>query len=226
VGHTVASERGSRNGISEARLATLAYSSIDALRSLPACCQLEHGHAEQSVRTRPLRPSQGSRMSFQGPTPSAALAVAPFRLLVISNETVEGDLLHDAIMGMAGERSASVIVVAPALNSRIRHWCSDEDPAREAAQHRLDRALARLRERGINARGSIGDADPLRAIEDALRIDAADELLIATHPEERSNWLAHNLVERALLQFGLPTAHIVVDLHPRESVRGRALATA
>jgi hypothetical protein len=132
-------------------------------------------------------------MSRQSPTAFAVPAVAPFRLLVISNETVEGDLLHDVIIGLAGERPASVIVVAPALNCRVRHWCSDEDQARQTAQRRLDRALARLRERGITARGSIGDADPPCAIEDALRIDAADELLIATHPDARSNWLAHNL---------------------------------
>jgi hypothetical protein len=47
------------------------------------------------------------------------------------------------------------------------------------------------------------------AIEDALRHRDADELLIATHPESRSNWLAHDLVERAAVQFGLPTAHLV-----------------
>jgi hypothetical protein len=55
----------------------------------------------------------------------------------------------------------------------------------------------------------VGDADPVVAIEDALRHGNADELLIATHPEGRSNWLAHDLVERAAVQFGLPTAHLV-----------------
>jgi len=35
------------------------------------------------------------------------------------------------------------------------------------------------------------------------------ELVIATHPEARSNWLAHDLVDRALARFGLPTVHVV-----------------
>jgi hypothetical protein len=39
----------------------------------------------------------------------------------------------------------------------------------------------------------------------------ATELVIATHPASRSDWLAHDLVHRALARFGLPTVHVVVD---------------
>ena len=53
------------------------------------------------------------------------------------------------------------------------------------------------------------------AIEDGLGVFAADELVIATHPEPRSNWLAHRLVERARDRFGLPVTHVVVDLATR-----------
>ena len=58
------------------------------------------------------------------------------RVLVVANETVAGSELRREIM----ERGslAEVLVVTPALNSRIRHWTSDEDHAREEAQARLD----------------------------------------------------------------------------------------
>ena len=102
--------------------------------------------------------------------------------------------------------------MAPALNSRIRHWVSDEDDARHAAQERLERSLDRLERAGIRAEGWVGDADPMLAIEDALGAYDADELVIATHPEPRSNWLARNLVARARDAFGLPVTHVVVDL--------------
>lgn len=59
--------------------------------------------------------------------------------------------------------------------------------------------------------GSVGDADAMQAIEDALAVASVDELLIATHPEERSNWLAHDLVARACARFSLPVFHVVVD---------------
>jgi hypothetical protein len=44
-----------------------------------------------------------------------------------------------------------------------------------------------------------------------LRTFDADELVIATHPEERSHWIAHRVVERARKRFGLPVVHVVVD---------------
>ena len=135
----------------------------------------------------------------------------PHRLLVIANETVEGTPLHDAIRARADEAPIEVLVVAPALNSRLRHWMSDEDAARRAAEERLVGCLQRLELAGVRPHGWVGDADPLLAMEDALRAFPADAAIIATHPEERSNWLAHHLVERARERFALPIAHVVVE---------------
>jgi hypothetical protein len=138
-----------------------------------------------------------------------AVSSRPRRVLVISNETVEAEILRDTIAARADR--TQVLVVAPALNTRLRHWLSDEDPARRAADRRLAGALAGLRAAGVDVDGWVGDADPLTAIEDALATFAADELLIATHPEARSNWLAHDLVGRACARFSLPVLHLVVD---------------
>lgn len=132
----------------------------------------------------------------------------PRKVLVIANETIEGEALHDVIVA---QRDVEILVIAPALNSRIRHWTSDEDRARSQAAERLAACVAALEYAGTNVRGRVGDADPMRAIADALVLFDADELLIATHPEHRSNWLAHDLVSRACARFGLPVAHIVVD---------------
>ena len=63
----------------------------------------------------------------------------------------------------------------------------------------------------------MGDSDPLQAIADALHFFPADEIVIATHPEERSNWLERDLVERARSRYALPVVHVVVgaaDLLP------------
>ena len=51
---------------------------------------------------------------------------------------------------------------------------------------------------------------------DALHAFDADQLMIATHPEGRSNWLARNLVVRARDRFALPIRHIVVDAARRD----------
>jgi GABA permease len=136
----------------------------------------------------------------------------PHRLLVIANETIEGQALHDAVRLRAAAGRAEVLVVAPALNTRLRHWMSDSDGARRAAEDRLVACVERLERAGIHTQGWVGDSDPLRAIDDALFVFSAREVIVATHPEERSNWLAHNLVERARARYDLPVVHVVVDL--------------
>jgi GABA permease len=145
---------------------------------------------------------------------SGTLAQAPTfarRVLVIANETAESRVLLEALQLRAEGEQLQVLVVAPALNSRLQHWVSDHDGARNAAEERLERCLARLRDCGIEAHGWVGDADPLLAIEDALRFFPASEVVISTHPEERSNWLARNVVDRARNAFPLTVVHVVID---------------
>jgi len=126
------------------------------------------------------------------------------------------DCIREKTEGYRGE----VLVVTPALNSPLKHWASDEDEARAAAQKRLDASLARLREAGIQARGEVGDGEPLQAIEDALRTFGADEIIISTHPEGRSHWLERGVVTHARERFAVPITHVVVDLEAeREEVR-------
>jgi hypothetical protein len=134
------------------------------------------------------------------------------RLLVIANETVGGSELLSELKRRAGGGRTSVLVVTPALNAPLRHWVSDSDEARAAAGERLEASLAAIRAAGMEARGEVGDGDPLQAIEDALRTFAPDELVISTHPEGRSHWLERGVVEGARERFALPVTHVVVDL--------------
>jgi hypothetical protein len=134
------------------------------------------------------------------------------RILVIANETVGGGPLRRQIEDRSSGYETSVLVVSPALNSPLRHWASDEDPAREAARRRLEASLQRLRENGIEADGEVGDADPLQAIEDAVRTFGPDEIIISTHPEGRSHWLERGVVTGARERFAVPITHVVVDL--------------
>jgi hypothetical protein len=108
--------------------------------------------------------------------------------------------------------------VCPALNTPLKHWASDEDGARAAAQERLEASLAAMQDAGIEARGEIGDGDPLQAIEDAMRTFAPDELVVSTHPEGRSNWLERGVVAAARERFALPVTHVVVDLEAERGV--------
>jgi nucleotide-binding universal stress UspA family protein len=105
-------------------------------------------------------------------------------------------------MAAAEITEAKVLVVAPALNSRLRRWLSDEDEARGRAE-RLAKALVELLERsGVSAEGRVGDADPLMAIADALPTFPADEIVIAGRPNELPG--LDELVSRMRRRFALP----------------------
>jgi hypothetical protein len=98
---------------------------------------------------------------------------------------------------------AEILVVAPALNSRLRRWLSDEDEARRRAAERAGTIVDRLERSGVHAEGRVGDADPLLAIADALPTFPADEIVIAARPDHCDR-LADKLVARARKRFALP----------------------
>ena len=139
------------------------------------------------------------------------------RLLVLANETCASLAVIDAVRRKVSgaDRAAQVVVVAPALSqSRVSYWfSSDVRAARTEAAERLEQSLDALSAAGISASGDLGDADPLQALDDAIRIHAPTDVLIATHTPERSQWLERRLVERARLTTDLPIEHVVVDLN-------------
>src|SRR3954452_11468495 len=89
--------------------------------------------------------------------------------------------------------AGEVLVVAPALNSRLRHWMSDDDAALAHAGERATAWVDQLRRGGVLAHGHVGDADPLQAIADVLPLFPADEILIAAG-SAHGNHLADELV--------------------------------
>jgi len=156
------------------------------------------------TRARREPPRTAARIRESGP--------GERRILVVANETVGGEPLRDLIQRRSEGVEERVRVVCPALMSPMRYFASDEDGPRAAAQERLERSLTRLRELGVSADGEVGDADPLQAIEDALRTFGADEVIISTHPEGRSQWLERGVVRAARERFDVPITHVVVDL--------------
>ena len=99
----------------------------------------------------------------------------------------------------------SVHVIAPAINSRQRRWLSDEDGARGKAEERLAASVERLRRKGRRVSGTVGDADPVLAIADALAMFAADQILVAADSQS-SRRLAREVAGRARRRFALPIA--------------------
>jgi hypothetical protein len=90
-----------------------------------------------------------------------------------------------------------------------------EDTRRAAAGRRLDRTLEALREAGITAHGLVVEAEPEDAARDALAMldPRPTEIIVSTHPKERSGWLRRKVIDRVRdAAKGVPVEHVVVDL--------------
>ena len=163
-------------------------------------------------RRRPLREAaaEGRRAA---PSPRS-------RVLVVANRTLQGEELAARLRNRAAGDS-ELRIVAPILVSRARYRASDVDQEIEEAHERLAAALVWARSEGIRASGKVGDPMvALGAIEDELRVFAADEVLISTYPPGMSNWLETNIVARLEEELDIPVTHVIVapDREPTSPV--------
>jgi hypothetical protein len=123
--------------------------------------------------------------------------------LIVANQTLESPTLETAVQERVAEGDAAFYVVVP--TTPVQHGLTwDETEARDAAQGRLDGLLARLRDRGAEASGEIGAADPVDAACDALKQHPADEVLLSTLPTGLSRWLKMDVPSRLKAAIKVP----------------------
>ena len=135
-------------------------------------------------------------------------------LLVVANETVTGRRLIEAIERRQHDGELHLTVIAPVTQPQ-RGYVVYEDTRRAAARRRLDRTVSVLREEGIPAHGLVVETDPVTAVRDALAQlePPVDEIIVATHPAEKSGWMRKHVVDRiGDAAGGLPVEHVVVDV--------------
>jgi hypothetical protein len=104
------------------------------------------------------------------------------RLLLVAIEPVDEPAAIESLRAAArsgADADAEVLVLAPALNSPLSHWASDVGRSRLDAQRKLVLTVGALAAAEVEARGAVGDPDPLQAVEDTLRQFAADEVIVA-----------------------------------------------
>jgi len=86
-----------------------------------------------------------------------------------------------------------------------------QDTGDDEANEVLVSALPKLTEAaGATVRGSLGDAEPLSAIQDAVNLGHYDEIIISTLPPRISRWLKLDLVSKTRA-LGLPVAHVEAE---------------
>ena len=138
----------------------------------------------------------------------ATIGVQGRRILIVANQTVGSAQLIEEVRRRIAAGACEFAMLAPAVDARLSRRTEGE--AREDQRRRVEEACARLRELGAPVRATIGDIDPLRAIQDLLLVESEgfDEIILSTLPAPISAWLKLDLAARITRRFGIPVTHI------------------
>jgi hypothetical protein len=128
-------------------------------------------------------------------------------VLVVANRTAGSDELLEALRARAAEGPAGFHLVVPST-ARGVSWMADMNAGTDAAEHDLEGALERLRGAGLEVDGSIGDPDPVAAVQDAANSASYDEVIVSTLHKHVSKWLKIDLPRKAAHATGLPVTHV------------------
>ena len=95
----------------------------------------------------------------------------------------------------------------PRRSRALDRWTNAEDDAREDASARAEAVSDAISNGETDAH--VGDVDPLQAIEDALRMFPAEEIVLVTAPDDDASWLESGLGEKAGERFTIPVTRLV-----------------
>jgi hypothetical protein len=133
----------------------------------------------------------------------------PTHVLVVAHQTAATAPLLDAVRARAQQGPAIFHLVVPRQPHGLNKLLDPEDYGQEEAERVLADALPKLTEAtGQKVTGSIGDSEPLAAIQDAINLGDYDELIISTLPLGVSRWLKLDLISKAR-GLGLPVTHVL-----------------
>jgi GABA permease len=148
------------------------------------------------------------------------------RYLVVANQTLGSDELTAVVRERTSEGPAEFWLVVPA--TPVKDLASNAMPipmpvmggvstlpgspaeARRLAQVNLDAAIKKLTAAGGTVAGTVSDADPMRAVSEAVGSREFDEIIVSTLPPRLSRWMHHDLPARLQHDFHLPVTHVVV----------------
>jgi hypothetical protein len=117
------------------------------------------------------------------------------KLLVVANQTVDSDELHDTLSERAEQGPLAVTLLIP----------QDQQPG---LGRRANRALTRLHAADIDAEAMLGDVDPACAVIEVWDPHRWDEVVVCTLPPATSRWLRIDLPHRIARAVDAPVTHV------------------
>lgn len=146
--------------------------------------------------------------------------------LVMANQTLGGQELHDAIRERIERGPCEFTVAVPVTKVRdlvapagvpgsgaafpIDATAEDrQEKAWAEARNRMNHLVGEIRDLGASASGQMGDADPWSAFKDITQFQDFDEVIISTLPSGISKWLGMDLPSRVERAFDGPVTTII-----------------
>jgi hypothetical protein len=137
-------------------------------------------------------------------TPDSRTDEDPARLLVVTGGAASDLEEIPPSVRLLIHGAAEILVVSPALPSRMAWLASDTDKTREVADERLGAVIGQLEDTEAPVKGAVGADDPLLAFEDAIADFHPHHILIALRAADESGWQERGLIEKVGERFGLP----------------------
>ena len=132
----------------------------------------------------------------------------PAHVLVVAHQTAATPALLEAVGERARRSPATFHLVVPRQQHGIHKVVDPQDTGDDEAQEVLTEAVPKLSQAtGGEVTGSVGDSEPLMAIQDAINLGSYDEIIISTLPRRISRWLKLDLVSKTR-GLGLPVTHV------------------
>lgn len=157
------------------------------------------------------------RVDRRRPLPGGGVATVQ-RILLLANRTVGGAELMAEVRRRRAAGPCEVHVLVPVMVPVVGTAAAWGEPgsgdeldgpfAWAAAEERLERQLALLREAGVTATGELRPSDPLKATLEVLGRASFDEIIVSTLPAALSRWLRLDLPSRLARHIDLPIVHI------------------
>lgn len=130
------------------------------------------------------------------------------RCLIVANQTLAGPHILTEVGARQAREPYEFHILVPASHAHgSGTWT--EGQALAHARDALRAALDRFGDAGIPATGEVGDPNPLLAVDDVLRREHFDEIILSTLPPGASRWLKRDLPRRFEQRFAIPVTHIV-----------------
>lgn len=135
----------------------------------------------------------------------------PASVLVVAHQTAANRALLDAVRRRASDGPAHFHLVVPRRPHGMHKVVDPIEAGEREAREVLAQALPLLSEAASSeVTGTIGDAEPLMAVEDAVNLGHYDEIIISTLPLGISRWLKLDLVSK-VRALGLPVTHVAAQ---------------